>query len=87
MILWGIANEAGLKDIAKASSMGSEDLKGSLFELLERNLIDKKGLSVFTHYVITDKGLSILETSRQIYCNEVSYFLMKIQEFLEVNVK
>lgn len=87
MVLFGIANEAGLKDIGNASYMGSEDLRKSLAELLERNLTDKKGLSIFAHYVITDKGISVLDTSKQIYRNEASYFLIKIQEFVEGNAK
>ncbi len=81
-ILYGVAKEASLRDIKSASSIGSESLEISLEMLLERKLVEKKGLSIFASYRITHEGLALLATSEQIYCNEgdVLRFLTKLDE-------
>jgi hypothetical protein len=83
--LYGIANGAGLKDIRNCSSMSLASLEESISILVERSLVEVKGFSIFTRYVVTDKGLAVLATCEQIYRNEgdVLRFLLKIQEFLE----
>jgi len=83
--LYGIANGVGLKDVRHSSSMNQESLDESISMLVERNLVEAKGLSIFARYVVTDKGLAVLATCEQIYRNEgdVLRFLLKIQEFLE----
>lgn len=83
-VLYGIANEASLKDIKHASSITSDSLEEAIKILLERTLIEIKGLSIFARYSITSKGLAILATCEQIYSNEgdVSRFMLGIQELL-----
>lgn len=83
--LYGIANGVGLKDVKHSSSMSQESLDESISILVERNLVEAKGLSIFARYVVTDRGLAVLATCEQIYRNEgdVLRFLFKIQEFLE----
>jgi len=83
--LYGIASGAGLKDIQQSSSMSQETLKESISILIERNLVEVKGFSIFTRYAVIDKGLAVLATCEQIYRNDgdVLRFLLKIQEFLE----
>lgn len=84
MVLFGIASEVGLTTIKKLSSMGFEDMKYNLEVLSERELTEVKGLSIFSRYVATDKGLALLPTCEQIYKPEgdVKQYLTKIQEFL-----
>lgn len=84
IVLFGIVKEVHLKNIKKFSHMSSENLRESLATLLERSLIERRGISVFTHYVATAKGLSVLQTCEQIYQNEgdAQSFVVKIQEFL-----
>jgi len=81
--LYGVANEASLKDIKHASSMNSETMEEAIHMMLERGIIEMKGLSIFTRYSVTDKGLAVLATCEQIYRNEgdVSRFLLRLQEF------
>jgi predicted transcriptional regulator len=83
--LYGIANGVSLKNIQHSSSISQETLEESLSSMVERNFVETKGFSVFSHYAITNKGLAILATVEQIYRNEgdVLQFLLKIQEFLE----
>lgn len=83
--LYGIANGVGLKDIQHSSSMSQESFDESVSMLVERNFIEAKGFSIFSHYTATNKGLAVLATCEQIYRNEgdVVRFLLKIQEFLE----
>ena len=83
--LYGIANGVGLKDIQHSSSMSQESLEESISILIERNLVEVKGFSIFTRYAVTDKGLAVLATCEQIYRNDgdVLRFLLRIQEFLE----
>ena len=83
--LYGIANGVGLKDIKHSSSLSQESLDESISILMERDLVEAKGLSIFARYVATDKGLAVLATCEQIYRNEgdVLRFLTKIQEFME----
>jgi hypothetical protein len=84
-VLYGLANEANLKDVKHASSMGSDAIEESLSTMIERGMIEMKGLSIFARYSVTSKGLAVLPTCEQIYRNEgdVSRFLMKIQESSE----
>lgn len=84
IILFGIVNEVKLSTIKKLSSMGFEDMKHDLCVLSERELIEVKGLSLFSRYVATDKGLALLPTCEQIYKPEgdVKQYLAKIQEFI-----
>lgn len=81
-VLYGLANEASLKDVKHASSMGSNALEEALGEMIERGMVEVKGFSIFTRYSVTDKGLAVLATCEQIYRNEgdVSRFLLKLQE-------
>ena len=83
--LHGVANGASLKDIMYSSSVNRQNLEESISILVERNLVEAKGLSIFARYVVTDKGLAVLATCEQIYRSEgdVLRFLLKIQEFLE----
>lgn len=83
--LYGIANGVGIKDIKHSSSMNQDCIDESISMLVERCLIEEKGLSIFVRYVVTDKGLAVLATCEQIYRNEgdVLRFLLKIQEFME----
>lgn len=85
IVLFGIANEFAPGAIKKMSSMGFDDIKYSLDVLLERELIDIKGLSVFSVYVSTDKGLALLPTCLQIYQPEgdVKDYLEKIHDLKE----
>jgi predicted transcriptional regulator len=84
IVLYGVANEVNLKNIREFSFISSENLRQSLSTLLERGLIETEGLSIFAHYIITNKGLAVLPTCEQIYRNEgdVSRFLLRLQEFL-----
>lgn len=84
IVLFGTVNEVDLKNIKKFSCISSEDLRESLATLIERGLIERKGISVFTHYAATAKGFSVIQTCEQIYQNEgdAQRFMMKIQEFL-----
>ena len=86
-LLYGIAKEAPLKNVKSASSMGSTLLESSLQMLLERKLLEKKGLLIFTSYKITNSGQALLATSEQIYCNEkdVLSFLSKLSELTTEN--
>ncbi len=83
-ILYGVANEASLKDIKHASSMSSDILEEALHMMLERGMVEIKGFSIFTHCAITDKGLAVLATCEQIYRNEgdVSRFLLILHEIV-----
>jgi predicted transcriptional regulator len=83
-ILYGVANEANLKDIKHASSMNSDILEEALHMMLERGMVEIKGFSIFTHCAITDKGLAVLATCEQIYRNEgdVSRFLLILHEIV-----
>jgi hypothetical protein len=83
--LYGIANKVGLKNIKHSSSISQEILEQSVSKLIERNLVEAEGFSIFSHYSATNKGLAVLATSEQIYRNEgdVLRFMLKIQEFME----
>ena len=85
LILFGISSEIKLSTIKKFSSMGFEDMKYNLDALFERELIEVKGISIFSSYVATDKGLALLPTCEQIYQPEgdVKQYLKKIREFME----
>ena len=85
IVLFGIVNELNLDTIKKFSSMGFEGMKYSLDILFERELIEVKGLSVFSAYVPTDKGLALVPTCEQIYQPEgdVKQYLEKIQDLQE----
>jgi hypothetical protein len=65
--------------------MSQESLEESISVLVERDLVEAKGFSIFACHAVTDKGLAVLATCEQIYRNEgdVLRFLLKIQEFLE----
>jgi predicted transcriptional regulator len=84
-VLQGLANETSPKDIKHASALGSDALEEALETLLERGMIETKGISVFTRYSVTSKGLAVLATCEQIYRNEgdVTQFLTKLQELSE----
>jgi predicted transcriptional regulator len=84
MVIYGIAQEVNPKDIKKCSCMNSDDAQKALDFLLESGLIERKGLSILSRYVVTDDGLAIIFTSEQIYRNEgdVLRYLTKLQEFL-----
>jgi hypothetical protein len=69
-LLYGLAKDATLKDIKQASSMSSDHLETLIETLLERKLIERKGLSLFAYYRITNTGLTLLATAEQIYGNE-----------------
>ena len=62
--------------------MGLEDMKYNLDVLSERELAEVKGLSIFSRYAVTDKGLALLSTCEQIYEPEgdVKQYLAKIHE-------
>lgn len=85
MILYGIVNEVNASTIKKLSSMTFEDMKYCLDVLFERKLIDVKGMSVFSIYVPTDKGLALLPTCEQIYQPEgdVKQYLKKVRNLIE----
>jgi hypothetical protein len=82
-VLYGLANDASLKDVKHVSSMSSDTLEEALGTLLDREMIESKGISVFAHYSVTNKGLAALATCEQIFRNEadVIRFLVKLQEF------
>lgn len=83
--LYGLANGADLGQVQRASSMTSDSLADSLCMLLERGLIERRGFSVFSRFSVTSKGLSILATCEQIYCNEgdVIRFQLILGEMLD----
>jgi RecJ-like exonuclease len=85
LILYGIINEINASTIKKLSSMSLEGVKYCLDVLFERKLIDVKGMSVFSIYVPTDKGLALLPTCEQIYQPEgdVKQYLQKIHDLME----
>lgn len=85
IVLFGIVNEVNQSTIKKFSSMGFEDMKYSLDVLFERELIEVRGISIFSRYVATDKGLALLPTCEQIYQPEgdIKQYLKKIREFVE----
>ena len=84
MVLLGIAQEVNLKKIEKFSRISSENLRKSLLTLLERDLIERRGLSVFAHCIATHKGLSLLPMCQQIYQSEgdFQHFIMEVKNFL-----
>ena len=83
-ILYGVANEISLNDIKHCSFLSSEVMEESLSELIQRNLIECKGLSFFSRYVVTDSGLALLATCEQIFRKErdVSLFITRLSESL-----
>ena len=85
IILFGVVNEVKFDIIKKFSSMGFEDMKNGLDVLHKRELIAVKGLSIFSAYVPTDKGLALLPTCKQVYQPEgdVKQYLEKIRELQE----
>lgn len=85
IILYGVANEISLKKIKKFSFINLGNLKEHLSSLIERGLIERKGVSFFKQYSPTDIGLSVLSTCEQIYQREgdIQLYMKKAQEFLE----
>jgi hypothetical protein len=84
-LLHGISRNASLTDIKRCSSMSSESLEDSLSTLIGHELITSKGISLFTRYSVTDRGLAILATASQIYLGEgdINQFLAKLEETID----
>jgi len=70
-VLLAVANEiTSIASISDMSRMEKKDVRASIAELLDLNLMVKKGISIFSTLHMTDKGLEALAAYRQVYTDE-----------------
>jgi len=83
-VLVAIANGiTSITSILKISGIEKEDVRESIGELLNLDLIAKRGISIFSALRITDKGLEAIAAYRQAYTDEdVVQFEAEIQKNL-----
>jgi len=88
-ILVCIANSVcDTRVLRNLTRIGKDDVKGSLFELMALGLIEKRGLSIFSTFHVTDKGLTALGVLCHIFGKDadISYLDIALRRHLSLCV-
>jgi hypothetical protein len=69
------------KTISHVTKVPKDEVRACLEELLTLKLIEKKGLSVFSNYSVTDDGMSVLSAYKQVYASDdVAQFYSELRK-------
>ncbi len=71
LVLYSMASAVtNEKTISQLTRVPKDDVRACLEELLRLKLIEKKGLSIFSDYSVTDDGMSVLSAYKQVYASD-----------------
>jgi predicted transcriptional regulator len=83
LVLQCVASEVtNRKKISELTKIPKEDVQSCIEELLVLGLIEKRGISIFSDYKITDDGMSVISAYKQAYTSDdVVQFYSELKKF------